>query len=355
MTRFLAARPASPLASSMASPLATPLAAPLARRAALGLLAAPAILPALARVARAADPASGWAPDRPVRIVVPFPAGGGLDLVGRVLAEALAPVLGQPVVVDNRSGAAGALGIEQVFRSPPDGETLGITSAGNITIGPLLRKTPYEALELTHVSRLTTSPLLLMARKDLPAADIDGFIAWAKAKPEQVRFGSGGVGSSTHLALELMNIRMGIKMLHVPYRGTTPLLTDLASGNVDVGFSDAAGWPLVEQGTLRLLAVSTAEPWARSPATPVLDGKLGEFRVNNWYGLAAPPALPAPILARLETETARALALPRVRDAYAASGFTASPMPAREFAPYLAGEVALWKGVIETAKIERED
>ncbi|MBP0491352.1 Bug family tripartite tricarboxylate transporter substrate binding protein [Pararoseomonas indoligenes] len=321
----------------------------LSRRAALGLLAAPALL----RAAQAQTQAS-WAPDRPVRIIVPFPAGGGLDLVGRVLAETIAPALGQPVVVDNRAGAAGALGIEQVFRAAPDGHTLGITSSGNITIGPLLRKTPYTPLTMTHVSRLTTSPLMLVARKDLPAADIDAFIAWAKAKPAEVRFGSGGIGSSTHLSLELMNIRMGVKTLHVPYRGTTPLLTDLASGNVDVGFSDAAGWPMVEQGTLRLLAVSTAEAWPRSPSTPVLDGRLGEFRVNNWYGLVAPPHLPAPILARLEAETAKALATARVRDAYEASGFTAAPMPQAEFQRYLEGEVALWKGVIETAGIERE-
>jgi tripartite-type tricarboxylate transporter receptor subunit TctC len=320
----------------------------LTRRAALGLLAAPALI----RAAAAQVPA--WKPDRPVRIIVPFPAGGGLDLVGRVLAEAISPVLGQPVVVENRSGAAGALGIEQVFHAAPDGHTLGITSAGNITIGPLLRRTPYAPLEMTHVTRLTTSPLLLMARKDLPAADLDAFLAWARARPEQVRFGSGGIGSSTHLALELMNVRMGVQMLHVPYRGTTPLLTDLASGNVDVGFSDAAGWPMVEQGTLRLLAVSTAEAWPRSAATPVLDGRLGEFRVNNWYGLVAPPGLPAPILARLEAVSAEALALPRVREAYATSGFTAAPMPHARFQPFLAGEVALWNSVIDAAKIERE-
>jgi tripartite-type tricarboxylate transporter receptor subunit TctC len=320
----------------------------LTRRGALGLLAAPALMPAGSARAQA------WAPDRPVRIIVPFPAGGGLDLVGRVLAEAISPVLGQPVVVENRSGAAGALGIEQVFHAAPDGQTLGITSAGNITIGPLLRRTPYLPLAMTHVTRLTTSPLLLMARKDLPAADLGAFLAWARAKPDEVRFGSGGIGSSTHLALELMNVRMGVQMLHVPYRGTTPLLTDLASGNVDVGFSDAAGWPMVEQGTLRLLAVSTAEPWSRSPSTPVLDGRLGEFRVNNWYGLVAPPGLPASILARLEAVTTEALALPRVQEAYAASGFTASPLPQAAFQPFLAGEIALWNSVIDAAKIERE-
>ncbi|MFH5924092.1 tripartite tricarboxylate transporter substrate-binding protein [Roseomonas xinghualingensis] len=156
---------------------------PLSRRAALGLLAAPAIATLPFRPARAA----AWAPDRPVRIIVPFPPGGGLDLVGRVLADVLSPELGQPVVVENRAGAAGALGIEQVFRAAPDGHTLGITSSGNITIGPLLRRTPYQPLALTHVSRLTTSPLMLVARKDLPTADLDTFLAWMRAKPEAVR------------------------------------------------------------------------------------------------------------------------------------------------------------------------
>ncbi|MBO1077720.1 Bug family tripartite tricarboxylate transporter substrate binding protein [Roseomonas haemaphysalidis] len=321
----------------------------LTRRSTLGLLSAPLL--ARSALAQGTD----WKPDRPVRIIVPFPAGGGLDLVGRVLAEAISPVLGQPVVVENRSGAAGALGIEQVFHAAPDGHTLGITSAGNITIGPLLRRTPYAPMAMTHVSRLTTSPLLLMTRKDLPATDLDAFIAWARAKPEEVRFGSGGIGSSTHLALELMNVRMNTQMLHVPYRGTTPLLTDLAAGNVDIGFSDAAGWPMVEQGTLRLLAVSTAEAWPRSPTTPTLDSRLGDFRVSNWYGLVAPPALPAPILAKLETVTAEALALPTVQSVYASSGFTASAMPQALFQPYLAREIALWNDVINAAKIEREN
>ncbi|MFC3125266.1 Bug family tripartite tricarboxylate transporter substrate binding protein [Pseudoroseomonas globiformis] len=322
----------------------------LSRRAALGLLAAPALLSA----ARAAAPLESWKPERPVRIIVPFPAGGGLDLVGRVLADVWNRTLGQPVVVENRAGAAGALGIEQVFHAAPDGHTLGITSAGNITIGPLLRKTPYDPMAMVHVSRLTTSPLLLVARKDLPAADLGAFLTWARTRPEEVRFGSGGIGSSTHLSLALLNIRLGTDMLHVPYRGTAPLLTDLVAGNVDVGFSDAAVWPMLEQGTLKLLGVSTAGAWARSPQTPVLDGRAGEFRVNNWYGLVAPPGLPAPILARLQAEAANALELPRVRDAYATSGFTAAALPEADFRPYLAGEINLWKGVIDAAHIEVE-
>ncbi|WP_159998411.1 tripartite tricarboxylate transporter substrate binding protein [Roseomonas sp. 18066] len=320
---------------------------PLPRRAALGLLATPFLL-------RGAAAATGWQPDRPIRIIVPFPAGGGVDLVGRVLADAWAPVFGQPVVVENKAGAAGALGIEQVFRAAPDGTTLGITSAGNVTIGPLLRRTPYTPLTMTHVSRLTTSPLLLVARKDLPAADLGAFLAWAKAQPQAVRFGSGGIGSSPHLAMELLNLRLGTDMLHIPYRGTAPLLADLAAGTVDVGFSDAAVWPMVDQGVLKLLAISTAEPWPRSPATPVLNGRAGEFNVSNWYGLVAPPNLPPAILARLEEEATRALALPKVRDAYATSGFTAAPLPERDFAPFLQREVDLWKGVISAAKIEVE-
>ncbi|WP_052402069.1 tripartite tricarboxylate transporter substrate binding protein [Muricoccus aerilatus] len=318
----------------------------LRRRMALGLIAAPA----LARAARAA----GWVPDRPVRIIVPFPPGGGLDLVGRVLADTMASELGQPVVVDNRAGAAGALGIEQVYQAAPDGYTLGITSSGNITIGPLLRRTPYQPMALTHVSRLTTSPLMLVARKGSPVADLDAFLAWMRAKPEEVRFASAGIGSSTHLSLELLNIRLGTRTMNVPYRGTTPMLTDLAAGIVDVAFADATGWPLVEQGALRLLAVSSGEAWARSPQTPTLDSRLGEFRVTNWYGLVAPPNLPAPILARFEAEVAQALALPKVQQAYATSGFTALPLPRAQFHPFLESEIKLWDSVIETAKIEKE-
>lgn len=295
-----------------------------------------------------------WKPKQPVQITVPFPAGGGVDLVGRALAQELGDIWGVPVVVDNVGGAAGAVGIAKVNVAKPDGLHLAISSAGNVTIGPLLRGAPYEPMQMTHVARLTTSPVLLLARPDLPDADVAAFIESAKQSPETVRFGSGGVGSTPHLAQELMNIRMGVKMLHVPYRGTSPMLTDLIAGHLDVGFSDVSGWSFVTSGKARLLAVSTPTAWEQSPQTPTLEGVLPPYAIENWYGLVAPPGLPAEVQAGLSDAVQQALARESIQKIYANAGFTAAFLPREQFDPFLEKEIALWKEVIEKADIRAE-
>jgi tripartite-type tricarboxylate transporter receptor subunit TctC len=212
-------------------------------------------------------------PNRPIRLVVPFAPGGGVDAVGRILAEPLGTLLGQPVVVENRAGAGGAIGVDAVAKSPPDGYTLSLVSPGNMTAGPVVRPTPYDPMALGFVSMVTRSPLLLVCRNGIAAQTLAEFVALVKRQPDAIRFASGGVGTGTHLAGELMNLRLGTRMVHVPYRGTGPALTDLIAGNVDIFFSDASAWPMVQQGQLRLLAVSSARPWQASPQTPV--GRLG--------------------------------------------------------------------------------
>jgi len=202
-------------------------------RGCLGLLG-------LALAAPGAAPPQGF-PERTVRLVVPFAPGGGVDAVGRILAEPLGALLCQPVGVENRAGAGGDIGVDAVAKSPPDGYAISLVSPGNMTAGPVVRPTPYDPLSLGFVTMVTRSPLLLVARNRLAAQNLVEFVALAKRQPEAIRFASGGVGTGTHLAAELVNLRLGTRMVHVPYRGTAPALTDLVAGSVDIFFFRCLG------------------------------------------------------------------------------------------------------------------
>jgi tripartite-type tricarboxylate transporter receptor subunit TctC len=322
--------------------------APSRRGLARGALGA-ALAGALPQAARA----QAW-PARPIRLVVPFPPGGGVDAVGRMLAEPLGAALGQPVVVENRAGAGGAIGVDSVAKAPPDGYALAMVSPGNMTVGPVVRPTPYDPLALGMVSRVTTSPLLLVCRNSLPAPDLAAFVALLRRQPDAIRFASGGVGTGTHLAGELMNLRLGVRMAHVPYRGTAPALTDLVAGTVDIFFSDTSAWPMVQQGQLRLLAVSSAARWATSPQTPPVASGVADFDILNWYGVVAPPGTPEPIRARLAAEIAKVLAVPRIVELLGRIGFDAAPQPPADFARFVAAETATWRAVVQAANIRAD-
>lgn len=293
-------------------------------------------------------------PNRPIRLIVPFPPGGGVDVVGRILADPLGTLLGQPVVVENRSGAGGGIGVEAMAKSAPDGHTLSMTAPGAITAGPAVRSMPYDPLALSHVSMVTRSPLLLVCRKGIAARNLVEFVALVKREPDAIRFASGGVGTGTHLAGELLNLRLGTRMVHVPYRGTGPALTDLVAGNVDIFFSDASAWPMVQQGELRLLAVSPATRWAASPDTPTVGSVVPDFDVSNWYGVAAPPGTPEAIQARLAADIANILARPEVVEMLSRVGFDAAPMPPAEFAAFVRRELETWRSVVQAANIRAD-
>ncbi len=308
----------------------------------------------LALVAAPAARAQAF-PNRPIRLIVPFPPGGGVDAVGRILAEPLAALLGQPVVVENRAGAGGAIGVDAVAKSPPDGYALTLVSPGNMTAGPVVRPTPYDPLSLGFVTMVTRSPLLLVCRNSLAAQNFAEFVALVKREPEAIRFASGGVGTGTHLAGELMNLRLGTRMVHVPYRGTGPALTDLIAGNVDIFFSDTSAWPMVQQGQLRLLAVSSAARWAASPQTPPVGSVVQDFDISNWYGMVAPPGTPDPIRARLAAEVATIIARPEVVEMLTRIGFDAAPMPPAAFAAFVRTEMETWRAVVQAANIRAVD
>jgi len=318
-----------------------------------GALAAAAGTGAALLTGSGARPAAAQAfPNRPIRLVVPYPAGGGVDLVGRILADPMGRLLGQPVVVDNRAGAAGSIGIESVARSAPDGYTLGVTAPGPVTVGPNLRPHPYDPLKLVHVARLTVSPLLLIARKTLPARTVAELAALVKNRPDTVRFASGGVGTGTHMAAELFALRAGGKMIHVPYRGTAPAVTDIIAGNVDIFFSDASALAQVQRGEVMGLAVTTAQRWKRLPSLPAIGETIQGFDVANWYGLAGPEGMPADIVRKLQDTATAAMAEPASTQRVEAGGFDVAPQDSAAFTAFIRQELATWKDVIQRAHIK---
>ncbi len=309
----------------------------IARRALPALLATPAL-----------------AQSRPIRLVAPFPPGGGVDAVARLLAEPFGAALGQTVVVENRAGAGGAIGVEAVAQAAPDGTSLVMVSPGNMTVAAVLRPLPYEPLAMGMVARLCLSPLLLVARNSLPAADLAAFIALLRREPDAVRFASGGVATGTHMAGELLNLRMGARMVHVPYRGTAPAITDLIAGNVDVFFSDTSAWPMAQQGQVRLLAVSTATRWAVSPATPSMADAVPGFDIANWYGVVAPPGTPEAVRLRQSAALAQVLARPDMQAGLLRLGFEAAHLPPAPLAEFIRAETGVWRGVVQAANIRAE-
>ena len=293
-------------------------------------------------------------PSRPIRLVVPFPPGGGVDGTGRILAEHLAGSLGQPVVIENRAGAGGAIGVDSVAKSEPDGYTIAMVSPGNMTAGPVVRPTPYDPLSLGFITRVVRSPLLLICRKDLEARDLAGFLDLLKRRPDAIRFASGGVGTGTHLAGELLNLRLGVRMVHVPYRGTAPAITDLIAGNVDVFFSDTSAWPVVQQGELRLLAVSSKARWPEAPEVPPVGDAVADFDISNWYGVVAPPGTSETIRDLLAGEIAKVLAKPEVTELLRRLGFQPAPQPPAGFAAFVRTETDTWTAVVRAANIRAD-
>ena len=211
-------------------------------------------------------------PDRPIKIIVPFPPGGGVDLTARLLMEPLAKELGQPIVIENKGGAGGIIGVEAMSHAAPDGYTLSLTGVGTLTAGPHLRKMPYDPMALSHITRLVRMPFIVAVRNDLPAKTLPEFMELAKKT--EIRWASGGIGTSQHLAGELFTQMSGLKMVHVPYRGTGPALNDLAAGIVDAYFGDPATLGLIRSGKARAMAVTSARcrDRARAPSSGPTSG-----------------------------------------------------------------------------------
>src|SRR6478609_439559 len=250
-------------------------------------------------------------PAKPVHIIVPFAPGGGSDFIGRFIAQRLSDSFGKQVIVENKPGAGGMLGVEQGVSSAPDGYTL-VLIASSYTVNPAIYKLKFDPVaDITPIIQLSQGPLLVVVRPSLPVKNLKDLIALAKAKPGTINFASSGQGSVIHLATELFDAMAGIKMNHIPYKGTGPALTDTIGGQTDVFFSSTAtAMPHVQSGKLRAIAVTTAKRIPALPNVPtVAESGLPGYEVILWHGLIGPKGLPRPIVERINAEVTKALSL----------------------------------------------
>jgi tripartite-type tricarboxylate transporter receptor subunit TctC len=310
----------------------------------LGLL----VTALLAPFAALAQPA--W-PTGPVRLVVPFPAGGPASVVAHALGEKLSQSLGQPVIVDNRSGAGGDLGTEIVAKSPPDGQTLLLGTNGPLVVNvSLYGSLPFDPLkDFAPVSYVAAIPLVLIAHPSVPASSVQEVIALAKQKPGQLSYASSGNGSGGHLAGALLASMAGVEMVHIPYRGAAPATTDLIGGHVPLMYDGlAAALPHIKEGKVRALGVATPHRAHAAPEIPTIaEQGLPGYRIDSWYGVLAPAATPRPIVDRLHREIVRILDLPDVAELlFSKSGLERVGSSPDEFAATLRREIPEYERIV---------
>ncbi|MDB5922077.1 MAG: hypothetical protein JWN13_1013 [Betaproteobacteria bacterium] len=295
-------------------------------------------------------------PIKPVRMVNPFSPGGSLDLVARALAKTMTAELGQPVVVENRAGAGGNIGVETVAKSAPYGYTL-LAVQSSITINPSLQKqVPYDPIkDLEPISKLSSYMFFLVVHPSTPARSVQQLIALAKARPDQLSYASVGVGSGTHLAGELFKSLAGVKMTHIPYKGSGPSIIDLVGGHVALTFGSTSVLPHVQTKKLVLLGVSGSKRSEFVPDAPTIaESGLPGYEVTAWNALFAPAGTPAPIINRLNALVKTGLAHPESKAVMEAQGLDATPSTPAELGQLVRTELAKWAKVIKTAGIKPE-
>ena len=296
-------------------------------------------------------------PNKAVRLVVPFPAGGSTDIVGRTVAQKLSEMWGHPVVVDNRPGGGTTIGTDAVAKAPADGYTLLVTPAP-FTINPsLLAKLPYDALAyFAPITLINTTPLVLVVNPGVPARSVKELIALAKARPGRLNFGSSGTGGSNHLAGELFNAMAGVRMVHIPYKGNAPALIDLVGGHVDLVFNGVtSALPLIKSGKLRALAVTSMQRSSALPDMPTMDEvALKGFVAVAWNGLGAPAKTPRDVIAKINADVIRIVGSPEMKERLKADGSDPVGSTSEQYAAFLRDEIAKWAKVIKFAKVKAE-
>jgi tripartite-type tricarboxylate transporter receptor subunit TctC len=296
-------------------------------------------------------------PSRPIRLISPFAPGGGNDILCRTIAPKLTERIKQQVIVDNRPGANGIIGTEVAARSAPDGYTIVLIPSGHAVNASLHRKLPYDSIkDFTPITLVGSSPLILAVHPSLPARNVKELIALAKAHPEQLTYGSAGIGSSGHLGGALFDALTGTKMVHVPYKGMSLAITDLMSGQVSLVFGTSLSvMPHVRSGRLRAMATTGAQ---RSPALPdlptVAEAGVPGYEAGLWYGFVGPAHIPAEIVRRLNAEIVAVLKLTEVRERLASQGVDAQPSTPEEFGRLLVSDLERWAKVVQRAGIRAE-
>ena len=297
-------------------------------------------------------------PSKPIRMIVPFPPGGSIDPVARLISPKLAESLGQPVLVDNRPGANGAIGTEILAKSPPDGHTLILLGAStHVTNALLVRNLPYDSFkDFAPVATVQRSDYVLVVHPSLPANTLKELVALAKSRPGQISYASSGNGNLNHLAAELFNMMTGIKTHHVPYKGGGQALTDLMSGQVQMHFSVLiSAIPQIKSGRLKAIAIGGETRFAALPQVPTFtEAGLPGFSLRPWQGVLAPARTPRPIIDRLSIEIGRIVALPDIRERLVSLGMQPLISTPEQFAALMAEDLAKSSAVIKTANIGLE-
>jgi tripartite-type tricarboxylate transporter receptor subunit TctC len=297
-------------------------------------------------------------PSRPIRLIVPFPPGGSIDPVARLIGPKLAESLGQPVVVDNRPGANGAIGTEILAKSPPDGYTIILLGAStHVTNALLMRNLPYDSFkDFAPVATIQRSDYVLVVHPSLPANTLKELVALAKSRPGQISYASSGNGNLNHLAAELFNMMTGIKTHHVPYKGGGQALTDLMSGQVQMHFSVLiSAIPQIKSGRLKAIAIGGETRFAALPQVPTFtEAGLPGFSLRPWQGVLAPARTPRPIIDRLSSEIGRIVALPDIRERLVSLGMQPLISTPEQFTALMADDLAKSSAVVKTANIRLE-
>ncbi|MHA7682764.1 Bug family tripartite tricarboxylate transporter substrate binding protein [Cupriavidus sp. PET2-C1] len=293
-------------------------------------------------------------PSKPVRLIVPFPAGGPADVLGRVVGEGLSKAWGQSVLVENKAGAAGTIGVEQAAKAAPDGYTLAVVPVGNIAVNPsLFRSLPYKAQDLVPVTMLATAQNVLVVGASVPAASLADLLKLAAQKPGELTFASPGAGSQAHLAGELLQLDAKVKLNHIPYKGVSPAMTDLVGGQVTMMFAQvSSALPYIKAGKLHALGVASQKRLAVMPDVPTIaEQGFPRFEAVSWYALMAPAGTPREVIARINHQALEVLASPALKEKLATLGMDPSGGTPQELATTIEQDSARWAGVIRKRQI----
>lgn len=295
-------------------------------------------------------------PDRPVRLVVPFPPGGNIDVVGRLVAESLGPVLGQSVVVDNRPGAGGAVGAESVAKSPPDGYTVLLGSGSTHGTNPAVVKAlPYDAVrDFAPVVLIGRYPLVLLANPSLPAQNVQELITLARTSPGKLNFGTYGQGSANHLPVELLKAMTGVEMVHIPYKGAAPALAGLMAGEVQIMFDGlGSSTQFIRSGKVKLLGTGGSKRSPNAPeAATISESGVAGFEAGSFFGLFAPAGTPATTIATLNNAMQKALSAPQLRSRFASFDYEVAGGPPEDLGRLVMAEVAKWRKLIQERNLK---
>jgi tripartite-type tricarboxylate transporter receptor subunit TctC len=294
-------------------------------------------------------------PSKPIKLIVPFPAGGPNDIIARVVGQRMSEIVKQPVIIDNRGGQGGVLGTDAVAKAAPDGYTIGIVSASSLVINPTMERVPYDvARDFAPVTLVTTVPEMLVVASNVPANNMAELVALAKAQPGKLNFASAGVGGLPHLAGELFKLTANIDIVHIPYRGAAPAINDLLGQQVQMAFLDL---PVLLQhikaGTLRPIALGAPERAPTAPDVPTTaEVGMPDILIQNWYGMIAPGGTPENIVNLLNAVTNQAMDDPQVKQKLADQGLTVAGNRPKQFRDYITAEAQKWARVIKAAHLD---